>query len=126
MEYSKTPIKDKNGNLYYTKVSINGRNIEVTKVFALQEGKSTLKGDYDKLNEYPNCKHSSRLDCNYGFGYERCEFMEYVPPNLLGMGKERLGYWRCKFVRRKKRETIRKLAMKNLRKQDKTIAWKNL
>ena len=32
---------------------------------------------YPKLNDDKNCKYPERKDCNYGEGYDRCEYMKY-------------------------------------------------
>ncbi len=51
-------------------------------------GKTTLKGEYPKLNNDSNCKFPDRLSCNSGVGFRRCEFMEYGGS---------LGNWKCTY-----------------------------
>lgn len=53
----------------------------------LEKGMVTLRGEYPKLAEPPKCVHPERLSCNYGDGFDRCEFMKYVN-----------GRWNCETV----------------------------
>jgi hypothetical protein len=52
--------------------------------YLLEDGKTTLRGEYSKLANPPKCVHPERLSCNYGLGFERCEFMHHAE-----------GYWVC-------------------------------
>ena len=69
-------FEDKNKNKYQELEEKQNNIIIQTKVYFVEEGKTTLKGDYPKLNE-KGCKFPNRLSCNYGPGFERCKFMEY-------------------------------------------------
>jgi hypothetical protein len=56
----------KNGKLY------------VSYDYILEEGATTLRGEHPKLASPPRCIHPERLSCNYGDGFERCEFMKHA------------------------------------------------
>ncbi len=45
--------------------------------YLLEEGATTLRGEHAKLAKPPRCVFPARLSCNYGDGFDRCEFMEY-------------------------------------------------
>jgi hypothetical protein len=53
----------------------------------LDKGKTTPKGDYPKFKNDCDCAYPERCDCNSGFFYVRCEFMQFVS----------LGIWKCIF-----------------------------
>ena len=36
-----------------------------------------IKMGYPKLNTLDKCAHPDRKECNYGDGYDRCEYMKY-------------------------------------------------
>jgi len=67
---------DSNNNYYFKKEEKQGNIIIQKTMYFLEPEKTTLRGDYPKLNE-SKCKFPNRLDCNSGCGYERCEFMKY-------------------------------------------------
>ena len=46
--------------------------------YALEPGATTLRGEHPKLADPPQCVYPQRLSCNYGEGFERCEFMKYM------------------------------------------------
>ena len=79
---------DKFGNTYKIEIKKDKDKIVIIKTYLLEEGKTTLKGEYLKLKHNSECKYPKRLSCNYGDGFERCEFMEY--DNSINM-------WVCKF-----------------------------
>ena len=83
--------KDKNGNYFDTKTEIKEDKIYYTKVYYLEKGKTTLRGEHKKLKDDKDCKYPERLTCNSDIGCDRCEFMEYGGT---------LGYWICKYKKK--------------------------
>ncbi len=81
-------LTDSNGNYFSTKTEKKDDTIIFSKIYHLEKGKTTLKGNHTKLNTKKDCKHPNRLDCDGGIGYIRCEFMEYGGS---------IGHWVCKF-----------------------------
>ena len=82
---------DQNGNLR-TPIATEFRDgrLSVTYAYLLEDGATTLRGDHRKLADAPKCTYPTRLDCNGGEGYARCEFMEYSGNhNLYGSN------WEC-------------------------------
>lgn len=45
--------------------------------FMLEPGKTTPRGEHPKLASDSKCAHPTRLSCNHGEGFQRCEFMAY-------------------------------------------------
>jgi uncharacterized C2H2 Zn-finger protein len=80
--------KDENGNYYTSSTLKKGNKIKKIKTYYLEPGATTLRGDYKKFKNDKNCKYPKRLACNYGPGYERCEFMKYGGS---------LGHWKCTY-----------------------------
>ena len=71
--------EDELGNVVsYEQISHSDGKISISRDYILEEGKTTLKGKFPKLADVPKCKYPSRLDCNHGTGYKRCEFMKYI------------------------------------------------
>lgn len=85
--------RDKDGNFYIAKEERKDNKIIYTQIYFLEPSKITLRGEYPKLKEGSKCKYPKRLSCNYGTGFERCEFMEYGGT---------LGNWICKYRKSKK------------------------
>jgi hypothetical protein len=54
----------------------NGK-LYVSYHYLLEDGKSTLRGEYPKIAEPPKWVHPERLSYNYGDGFDRCEFMKH-------------------------------------------------
>lgn len=86
--------RDEDGNFFYATAKNDGKFITIKTVYLLEEGKTTLRGEYNKLN--PNCPFTERLDCNHGCGYERCVHMKFVRSgeSLFGKG----GRWECSYT----------------------------
>jgi hypothetical protein len=63
--------------------------------YILEEGKTTLRGEYPKLAEPPKCVYPDRLSCNGEEGCNRCEFMKRTEG---GYG----GTWVCEAIGKKK------------------------
>ena len=84
--------KDKNGNYYTVDIIKEGGTIKQIKTFYLEPNKTTLRGEYNKLRSDSNCKYPERLSCNWGTGYERCEYMKYGGS---------LGNWNCIYEKNK-------------------------
>ena len=78
--------KDEYGNYFKGELKKEqGKIIQITTYF-LEEGKTTLRGQYPKLKNASNCVFPERLSCNYGTGFERCKFMKYGGS---------IGNWKC-------------------------------
>jgi hypothetical protein len=60
------------------KYRVEDGHIYVSFDYLLEEGKTTLRGEYAKLADHSQCVYPTRLSCNYGEGFERCEYMKYV------------------------------------------------
>jgi len=58
----------------------------------LEANKSTPKGVYPKLKDDEECCYTNRQDCNYGEGYERCQFMKCKSTSN----------WYCEYIDSKK------------------------
>lgn len=84
----KRVIKDKYGNYYKVEIEKKPEIIRQIKTYFLEPNKTTLRGEYRKFKENSNCKYPERLSCNYGTGFERCEFMQY---------EGSLGNWSCSY-----------------------------
>jgi len=84
-------MEDSFGNEMEVKVERKGNKIIHTKTYTLPKGKSTLKGGFSKFRADDACAFPDRLACNYGVGFERCKFMEFVS----------VGNWRCVFKKKK-------------------------
>lgn len=84
----KDALKDSYGNYYKVEIETEPGIIREITTYHLEPGKTTLKGEYPKLNNDSNCKFPDRLSCNSGIGFRRCEFMEYGGS---------LGYWKCTY-----------------------------
>jgi hypothetical protein len=70
---------DENGNFRSAfKSEVRDGKLRISYHYILEEGKITLRGEYPKLAEPPKCLHPERLSCNYGDGFERCEFMKHL------------------------------------------------
>lgn len=81
-------IKDKNGNYYKVEIEKESGIIKHTKIYFLEPGKTTLRGDYPKFRKDSHCKYPERLSCNHEIGAKRCEFMKFGGS---------LGDWRCTY-----------------------------
>jgi hypothetical protein len=78
-------FRDGLGNICSHKhVEIKNGKVFISYHYLLEEGKTTLRGEYPKLAEPPKCVHPERLSCNYGDGFERCSLMKHVA-----------GHWVC-------------------------------
>jgi hypothetical protein len=71
-------LLDPSGNLR----SVNSYELKdgilrVTYQYILEDGKTTLRGEFPKMASPPQCKYPARLSCNFGDGFERCELMTY-------------------------------------------------
>lgn len=69
-------VMDPNGNIYRFEYVKEGNLLIEKKTYRLEAGATTLRGDYPKLAEPPKCLYPSRLCCNHGPAFDRCEFME--------------------------------------------------
>lgn len=70
---------DGNGNVRSVlKSEVKDGKLHLSYHYILEAGKITLRGEYPKLADLPQCLHPERLSCNYGDGFERCEFMKYA------------------------------------------------
>lgn len=69
---------DEYGNLRTPVVgaAVGGKLI-VTFHYLLEAGKTTPRGAHPKLAREPSCVYPGRLSCNFGEGFQRCEFMTY-------------------------------------------------
>lgn len=76
--------KDQLGNKCKSETTNTGTEIINTTVYELEDGKTTLRGEYPKLKN-EGCVKPERLCCNYGTGFKRCEFMTF----------ESVGRWYC-------------------------------
>ena len=82
-------FKDENDNIRSPNhYEIKDEKLFVSYHYVLEEGKTTLRGEHPKLASPPKCVHPERLSCNYGDGFDRCEFMKYFGE---GFG----GHWAC-------------------------------
>ena len=97
----KRVIKDKKGNYYKVEIEKEPGIMRHIKTYFLEPNKTTLRGEYKKLRNDSECKYPERLSCNYGTGFDRCEFMKYEE------------YWRCKYD--KKVEAMKQDLLKNLK-----------
>lgn len=82
---SKEIVEDSNGNKYAIDIKASKGKIIYKQVFILPPGKSTLKGEYPKFKS--DCAFPDRQSCNYGIGFERCEYMKC----------KRMGEWYCSY-----------------------------
>lgn len=70
-------IKDSNDNIRTpNEYRIEDGRLHVSYHYILEDGKTTLRGDHQKLHSN-QCDHPDRLDCNGGEGYSRCPHMKY-------------------------------------------------
>jgi len=75
---------DENGNICSSrKYETKAGKLHVSYHYILEAGKTTLRGEHPKLASPPKCVHPERLSCNYGEGFERCEFMKYMDGRWL-------------------------------------------
>ena len=78
---------DPYGNLRTAeRTELKDRKLCVSFHYLLEPGKTTLRGEHSKLADEPKCVHPERLSCDYGTGFDRCEFMK----NTGGLGR-----WTC-------------------------------
>lgn len=86
-------LVDKCGNYYKINIEKEPGIIRKIETYYLEPEKTTLKGEYLKLNNDTNCKFPNRLSCNSEIGSSRCEFMEYERDGsgFSGLG----GHWKC-------------------------------
>lgn len=80
--------RDENGNYYKIKTEKELGIIRQIKTYFLEPNKTTLRGEYEKFRKDSDCKYPERLSCNYGIGFERCEYMKYGGT---------LGNWKCTY-----------------------------
>lgn len=80
-------MKDSYGNEFEVKIKKEGNKVIKTQTYTLEEGKTTLRGEYPKFKEDKDCAFPERLCCNHGVGFERCKHMKFVS----------LGNWTCNF-----------------------------
>ena len=79
VEVPKGYILDENGNVRsVNEYEIRDGKLQVKYHYILEPDKITLRGEHPKLATPPKCLHPERLSCNYGDGFNRCEFMQYV------------------------------------------------
>jgi len=72
-------FRDANGNVRTPIHSqVKDGKLYISYHYVLEPGATTLRGEYPKLAAAPQCVRPERLSCNYGDGFERCEFMKYV------------------------------------------------
>ena len=82
-------IADSNGNIRTPIESkIEDGKIKISYHYLLEEDMITLRGTHPKLSPPTMCNCLNRLSCDYGEGFERCEFMNYVN-----------GVWVCTYKR---------------------------
>ncbi len=71
-------VMDEYGNLRTPVIGeVVGEKLTVTFHYLLEAGKTTPRGAHAKLAGEPNCVHPRRLSCNFGEGFQRCEFMTH-------------------------------------------------
>jgi len=80
-------MKDQFGNEMAVEVKQEGNRIIKTIIYTLEEGKSTLRGQFKKLNNDDGCAFPNRLSCNGEVGCSRCKFMKCIS----------VGNWQCTF-----------------------------
>lgn len=80
-------MKDDYGNEFEVKVEKKGNEIIRTETYTLEEGKTTLRGEYPKFKGDKDCAFPERLCCNHGIGFERCKYMKCLD----------IGNWICAF-----------------------------
>lgn len=68
-------------------IDITKNSVILKKEIPLQEGKTTTRGEFPKLNSDDNCKYPERACCNYGEFFERCPYMKCIS----------MGNWKCTF-----------------------------
>lgn len=71
-------FKDEHGNIRTPiRYELKDGKLLISYEYILEEGKTTLRGQYKNLADVPKCVHPDRLDCDSGEGHDRCEFMKY-------------------------------------------------
>jgi hypothetical protein len=68
-------------------IEIKESSVIMIKEISLPKGKTTLKGEYPKLNQDRDCAYPERASCNYGEFFKRCEYMKC----------KSFGDWKCEF-----------------------------
>jgi len=69
---------DNHGNLRSPVVGeLKDGKLLVSFHYLLEPGKTTPRGEHPKLAGEPKCAYPTRLSCNYGEGFQRCEYMNY-------------------------------------------------
>lgn len=68
---------DKFGNKIIAESEKKDKEIIVKRTYILEDGRSTPRGEYPKLKE-TGCADPARMSCNYGDGFERCQYMKYI------------------------------------------------
>jgi hypothetical protein len=82
-------VLDECGNIRsITKYEARDGKIFVSYHYILETEKTTLRGEYMKLASPPKCTHPERLSCNYGEGFERCEYMRHSGSNWVCQARE--------------------------------------
>ena len=84
-------MKDSYGNEMKVEVKQEGNKIIHTKIYTLEEGKTTLRGEYRKFKNDNECVYPERLSCNSEVGCDRCPYMKMI----------RVGNWHCIFEKNK-------------------------
>jgi len=76
-QYADKYRTDEFGNRFFTETKKSGRNIVVTTMYELEEGKTTLRTAYSKLDK-GGCEFKERLSCGSGIGFERCKLLTII------------------------------------------------
>ena len=80
-------MKDQHGNAMSVEITQEGNKITQKVIYTLENGKTTLRGEYKKFKADNECAFPERLSCNSEIGCSRCPHMQFIS----------IGNWRCTF-----------------------------